>query len=230
MNMRFFILASLTTSLGFSLCAPASAEGLTLSNSYAMSLAVPDNDSVGVSDTRSIVMPGATAITEIQVTLNIAGGFNGDFYAYLRHNTTGFAVLLNRVGVTDTDPSGYADSGMNVSFSDTAFNGDIHDYHTILDPAGGSLTGMWQPDGRGVDPALVLDSTPRDAMLNSFYGMDPNGLWTLFVSDNSALGLGTLQGWGLIITAVPEPTPFSLLGLGMGSLLAWRWWIKARAA
>ena len=31
------------------------------------------------------------------MTLNLSGGWNGDLYAYLVHNS-GFAVLLNRVG------------------------------------------------------------------------------------------------------------------------------------
>jgi hypothetical protein len=66
--------------------------------------------------------------------------------------------------------------------------GDIHQYRFTLSgsettPLGGPLTGIWTPDGRVVDPDLVLNTDPRTALLGSFNGLDPNGEWTLLIAD-----------------------------------------------
>jgi hypothetical protein len=42
-------------------------------------------------------------------------------------------------------------------------------------------------------------------MLNVLSGTDPNGTWTLFLSDLSVGGVYELNTWSLEITAVPEP-------------------------
>src|SRR5208283_4497823 len=78
---------------------PASAAMAGLSQSYSLSLTIPDNNSVGVSDTEQFSLPAGTPISQLAVTLDIAGGYNGDYFVYLRHGNT-LAVLLNRVGTT----------------------------------------------------------------------------------------------------------------------------------
>jgi len=161
-------------------------------------LAIPDNDPNGVADTITLSTP-ISSISSLSLTMQIAGGYNGDFYAYLRHGASGFAVLLNRVGQTGVNPLGYSDSGFNVTLNDFAANGDIHAYANVTDPAGGTLSGLWQPDGRHDS----LSST-RDAMLSNFNGQDPNGDWTLFVADLSSVGVGTLANWSLTIEGTPS--------------------------
>jgi hypothetical protein len=42
-------------------------------------------------------LPAGPTITDVNVGLQLSGGWNGDLYAYLVHSS-GFAVLLNRVG------------------------------------------------------------------------------------------------------------------------------------
>src|ERR1041384_6130967 len=61
--------------------------------------AVPDGNLAGWSDTRNISgIPGTNhgtdEILDINVFLNLSGGYNGDLYGYLVHSS-GFAVLLN---------------------------------------------------------------------------------------------------------------------------------------
>jgi hypothetical protein len=234
MNVQRILLTGSASVLYLTLAGRASAAPITLSTSFSTSLAIPDEDPVGIGDTRLISMPGAVSITGLQVSLRIDGGFNGDYYAYLRHGASGFAVLLNRAGLSSANPFGYSDSGLDITFSDSAPGGDVHVYENALDPAGGKLTGAWQPDGRDIDPSLVSDSATRAAFLSDFTGLDPNGDWTLFVSDNSALGAGALLGWGLTITAesnlassVPEGgSTLAFLILGSVSLFAPIGWAK----
>jgi subtilisin-like proprotein convertase family protein len=169
------------------------------------------------------VSTSITDIGSVTVDLNIsgrdAGGsgmFNGDLYVTLVHSS-GFSVLLNRVGRDDTSLYGYADQfGFNIKISDSAALGDVHVYRVTLsgNPAAeltGPLTGTWAPDGRLTDPASVKTSDPRSALLGSFTGTDANGTWTLFVADVSAGGTCKLNSWGLEITPVPEPALCSMM-------------------
>jgi len=66
------------------------------------SLAIADGNSSGVSDLRQL-SSSVTAIGSLTVSLNISGEFNGDLYAYLRHDS-GFSILLNRPGPDRRQP------------------------------------------------------------------------------------------------------------------------------
>ncbi len=77
---------------------------------------------------------------------------------------------------------------------------------------------MWQPDGRAVDPAVVLDSPPRSACLSSFDGLDRNGTWNLFVADLAAGDVAQLDSRSLTITAsdaIPEPSRAAMIGIAI---------------
>ena len=195
---------------------------------YPVGVTIPDGDFNGYRNSQT-VSGFAGLITDLNVTLNISSGFNGDFYAYLRHNGT-TAILLNRVGRSATSAVGYPDSGFGTGTSGNLFTlddqatGDVHSYRSLSYSlnASGQLTGPWQPDGRTIDPlsaGSAFDAASRPAMLGIFNGMDPNGVWSLYVSDLSAGGEGTLVGWGLEISAVPEPSTATLLASGAAALL-----------
>jgi subtilisin-like proprotein convertase family protein len=198
------------------LSAPSNSFAETVTNDFTFvtSLTISDNDFVGVADTRTINSP-IESLTEIRVTLDISGGYNGDLYAYLRHDS-GFSILLNRTGKSATDIFGSPDSGFNVTFEGGASNGDIHTYEMSFDPNGGVLTGIWQPDGRNVHPNDVLSTDSRTADFGSFVGVNPNGNWTLFVADISPAGVSHLNGWGVEqVGVVPEPGTFALVSVGL---------------
>ena len=177
-------------------------------NFTGLNVPVPDGNGSGMSDVRTL-SSSIRSITGLRVTLNIAGEFNGDLYGYLRHvqgGTTNFCVLLNRPGRTLANPAGYADSGLNVAFDDAALAGNIHLYGTVSNVAPGQpLTGSWQPDGRKVDPTVVLDTSPVTTTLSGFNGADGSGTWTLFLADMVSGGTNMLVSWGLQITGVATP-------------------------
>lgn len=200
--------------------------GLTLSTGWcqtpytnlfpSINAPIPDGTLTGWSDTRLVTIPEVGVVSNLAVTLTIAGGFNGDLYASLTHES-GYAVLLNRVGRTAANGAGYADSGFSITVGLGAPN-DIHLYQGITGPVS-PLTGMWGADGRAVYPLNVLDTDPRTALLDSLLGLNPNGDWTLFLADvDGGGGQATLVDWGLIIM-VPEPTTAGLAALGLGFLL-----------
>ena len=172
---------------------------------FNVSTAIPDNDDGGLTSTQTVGATGISQIENVTVTINLTGGWNGDLYAYLVHDS-GFSVLLNRPGRSLDNPDGSAASGMVVTFADSAGS----DIHTAIPMSGGSFTGTYQPDGRITDPLVVLDTDSRPAMLSSFSGLNADGSWTLFIADLSAGDTSTLQSWSMNITGVPEPSTIML--------------------
>lgn len=172
----------------------ANAATIQYTGSTSPNVVIPDDDSNGVVSSLSV---GADFRTIGSVTVNFTttGGWNGDLFAYLVHDS-GYSVLLNRPGASTALPEGSNNVGFTVTFSDLAAS-DIH-----TDPSGaGTVTGNWQPDGRQIDPWSVLDTDARTAMLNSFLGLDPSGTWTLFVADVAGGDQATLTNWGISILA-----------------------------
>jgi hypothetical protein len=189
-------------------------------NYFGINAAIRDRDPTGLANVQTISASPDFRIDDLNVTLSISGtgfgGFNGDLYATLQHES-GFAVLLNRPGARNGYPSGYSDNGINITLDDSAL-GDIHQYRLVLNgddlvPVQGALTGSWSADGRHVDPGLVLDSSPRTDKLVAFNGTPLNGTWTLFVSDLGTGGTHQLNGWSIqaTVSTIPEPSSLALL-------------------
>ena len=169
---------------------------------------VPDGSPLGLVSSLEVSSP-IERVTDVSLVLQISGGFNGDLFAYLVHGSN-HAILLNRPGKTLVNPLGYADAGLTVTLNDAAAHGDIHAYRQTLfgnstPPLAGPLPGLWAPDGRDADPALVLDTEPRTATLSAFSGFNPNGRWTLFIADMDAGYTSTLVSWGLEIHGTNAP-------------------------
>jgi subtilisin-like proprotein convertase family protein len=196
----------------------------TFNSGFLNNGGVPDGSLNGWNDTRSVSgASGTWSISDVQLTLDITGGYNGDLYAYLTHDN-GFAVLLNRVGVglAQGDPFGYPNPGMNVTLSNTGAGGNIHYYGGASVPSG-----PYQPDGRNISPLSppsMFDTASTAANFSTFTGQDPNGSWTLFIADVSAGGgQSTVQSWSLTVSAVPtpEPSPIAFAALALGLSFLW---------
>jgi len=183
--------------------------GQTLTGSYTNSTvtAIPDGSPVGVMEQFTVSGMGGS-VSNVQVTLDITGGFNGDLYAYLVDPQGQLVVLLNRPGVTSINPFGYGDAGMNITLDGQATS-NIHDY-----ASGGlgsySLIGTtWAADGRNVNPQAagsILYGTPTTANLSLYQNTDANGVWTFFIADlGTGGGTASLNNVVLTIMTVPEP-------------------------
>ena len=148
-----------------------------------------------------------TAITDINVSLNISGGYNGDLYGYLVHSS-GFSVLINRIGRDGSNPFGNTGAGINVTLDDQG-GSDIH-VATF-----GAVSGTYAVDGRTTNPSTVVTGDARTALLDSFNTGNANGTWTLFLADMAGGDVSTLVSWGLTISVVPEPTTWALIGFAL---------------
>src|ERR1035437_2593700 len=121
------IMKPLQPFLAVLLLASMTAHGALYSpSSGTLNTVIPDANPTGISSTLN-VSGGLPTISDVNVTINVSGGFNGDLYAYLSHN--GILVpLLNRVGSGSGDPFGYSTAGFsNITLDDQATaNGNIH--------------------------------------------------------------------------------------------------------
>lgn len=178
--------------------------------------AIPDGQyPIGITST--IDVSGlADTLGTLTVTLNIAGGWNGDLYGYLSYNGT-LVTLLNRVGTGTGDQIqndvGFSTSGFNnITLADDGEGGNIHNVETPVSST------TYSADG---------------GLLSSFDGLNPNGAWTLFLADESQGGQSTLVGWSMEIVTVPEPSSLTLAILGAalagGILVRRRFRLHSRA-
>jgi subtilisin-like proprotein convertase family protein len=182
------------------------AAGVTFANNGL----IPDGERTGWSDTRPIENQFG-AISKVEIALSIAGGYNGDLFAYVTGPSGSHSILLNRVGKDTVNPFGYSDGGLQVTFTDQAA-AEIHSYQAApftLNSAG-QLLGDWQPDARSDNPFTVTSQSSRSAPLSAFNGSNPNGDWTLFVADLSAGADNRILSWSLTVTTVPEPAHLQL--------------------
>ena len=211
MNMK-----SLKMVLGALLLAGTTAHGTIYRyNSTPTGAVIPDGNPGGIQD--SINVSGAwPTITDVKVFLNVSGGYNGDLYAYLNLGGTS-VILLNRIG-TPTTTFGSASAGFGDGTSPypngaTSYSFKLDDagdagLHAYTGTTGVPVTGSYKPDAAG------------GTSFGSFAGADPNATRSIFFADMAGGNSpSTLAGWGLEITAVPEPVNVAL-GVFGGVFLA----------
>ena len=203
--------------------------GAALFQSGTLNTVIPDNNLSGISSTINISSAPFSTVTDVNVRLNISGGYNGDLYVYLTHDGA-TAVLLNRIGTGGSGIQGtygYSGAGMNAWIDDLA-----SDIHTTA--GNGFLGGTYGPDGRNASPnnLSAVNSAGRTHTLSGFNNQSVFGSWTLFVADANGGSEATLSSWDLEITGVPEPVNVALgiFGGCFAAIQGWRWWRRKKIA
>ncbi|MCX6894919.1 MAG: hypothetical protein NTZ16_05335, partial [Verrucomicrobia bacterium] len=185
------------------------ASRIVVNQDWAVNQGLPDASSVGLAVSQTLSGMSTNPISNVDVRLNISGGYNGDLYGYLllrsADGSTKFSVLLNRVGRTDAAGDGDAGAGFNVTLSGNV-NAGYTNIHDAVGTDGLPTTGNYLADGRAISPNGDFNGVTSTAGLERFNGANANGIWTLFLADVATGDMSLLESWGLEITLGPPGT------------------------
>lgn len=158
---------------------------------------IPDNGGPSNPFSSSVNVGTGGTISDVNVTLTGASHtWVGDLIITLSHGATS-VQLINRPGVPELSTVGYSwNLAGNYTFDDSGA--------TTFESIGDVGSTFNLPSGT---------YAPENA-LSAFNGGNAAGTWTLSISDNAGLDIGSIGGWTLSVTTVPAPTSMALLGLG----------------
>ncbi|HEX3988334.1 MAG TPA: hypothetical protein VHZ30_02810 [Verrucomicrobiae bacterium] len=159
-------------------------------------------------------------IGSLTVTLDISGGNNGDLYGYLSYNGV-LVTILNRPGTSLSNPFGNSGSGYYVTLTDLGGA----NLNSINGTFGSQVSGTYNVNGTAGNGSLAFSS--------AYNGMDPNGVWTLYLENGVSGGdPSMLVSWSIGINAVPEPTNVAMGIFGVCAIAGRvrAGWKKSRAA
>ncbi len=164
-------------------CASIGASGTEYS-AAGLGLAIPDNNSTGVSHT--ITVPNSFTVSDLRVGLDVTHTFVGDLCVSLSHGGT-TVTLIDRMGANtgaechQGGPFGCGQDNFDIVLSDSGAGGPIEALCAIT---------MTSPP----------DYVPNNP-LSAFDGMDAQGDWTITVADNAGEDIGTLNAWSLVFSS-----------------------------
>jgi len=179
-----------------------------LSTNFIVGTDIPEANPVGLVSRGFVTgLPVGALVTNLTVSLDVSGGYNGSLYAYLVAPNDSTVVLLDQPGVTEDNPFGAGGSGLAVNFTESAGES----IQTAAETPGEVTAGNYLPAG---DFSNCQD-TPAD------------GEWKLYVSDETAGGgQAILVDWSLTLKVgtVPEPCSLTLVlgaSLALGACRRW---------
>jgi len=177
----------------------------------------------GPATTTSQTYTTPTPIADAGVTtwtLEVAGAgeylTDVDLFTDIRHSWTADIDMTLQspegtvVTITTDNGGQYDDWFAGTTFDDQANPGGQVPYLTNA----GMVTDVFR-EANGVNTPL----TPEEP-LAAFDGENPNGTWTLTISDDDRGSVGTLQSWGLNIQSLPAAPPTSVASQETAATLA----------
>ena len=148
----------------------------------AGALAIPDDDPVGVSETFIVSFPDMMIVSTEDATLQVTHTWVGDLIWTITSPEGTQVVVMDQPGVP-ASTFGCDGDDIDVAINDAGTAGPVEDMCDDL-------------------PAIHDDPTPNNP-LSAFDGEDPNGNWTMNMSDNAAGDTGTVDAWNLSFTLGP---------------------------
>ncbi len=161
----------------------------------AVTTAIENNTPVAITDnavkTSTVTVSGApTFIWDVDLRTFITHTFGADLDI----------TLTSPAGTIVTITSDNA-GGFNDTFNGTLWDDSANPGGSIPHVTSGNL-GL-ATDNTYSNNVVASNLVPEEP-LAAFYGEDPNGIWTLRVSDDAGADTGSLARWGLSIVSLPE--------------------------
>ena len=177
---------------------------LTVS-SGTISLAIPDNNPAGVTNTIPVsTLPTGAVITGISVSLNMTHTWDGDMVFALKSPNNSIINL-------DYFLSGTGGASATTGFTNTVLSSTGT---TALSAGTNPYTATFKADlttAGGFGPAGPTGFLPNSALWSSLYS-GGNGNWILGMYDGGAGDVGTLTSWSITFTysvGIAAPSVFS---------------------
>jgi subtilisin-like proprotein convertase family protein len=152
------------------------------------------------------------SVTDVNVTVSGLSQEFPDDVGLLLVSPTGQSVIL----MTNSGGAGgvFAVSDIDLTFDDEA-SGPAPDNAPLVSgtsyqPSRGTISGCFAPESFPTDAAGTNPPAgPYGSTLSVFDGSDPNGIWKLYVIDDSPFDPGSITGWSLDIstTTAEDTTP-----------------------
>ncbi len=161
--------------------------GTTTANSGAISIAIPDVSSTGISSPLSVTgIPGGATIDSVITTFSITHGFDEDIIVDLEAPNGQIINLVKGTIIT----TGTNFTNTNVS-SDPA--------KPAFPTSGAPFTSTYKADAGISGFQLAPTPLPTTSSYSSLYST-PNGTWKIRVYDDESIGVGTLTNWAIKIS------------------------------
>lgn len=169
-------------------------------------VAIPDNNSNGVTFDLYVPSDGENFITDVNAWVFISHTYQGDLRIVLTSPAGTNVELVNRPGspacgggfgfeandLGDIDANLFLDEFLLDDSAAAAYNTPA-----VGCPGINSVNGPWRPV----------------APLSAFYGQSKVGTWRLFVQDLAGSDTGTIEVWGMTIRSEPATPPIVDLAL-----------------